>query len=123
MPKYRGTILAAGGITLPSGATFTNSGSTAFGANGTSIGQLLSGSVTITCASATASNTGSNAAIVANLPAGAKLFVTPGSMPQGFVLVSASATAASTITASFLNATTANISTSALVTLQYLAIS
>lgn len=112
----RQTLLAWNGIIAASG------GFTAGSANSL-ISNILFGTVTITCASATASATGSNAATITGLASGAKVFVTPGSMPQGFVLVSASATAANTITASFLNSTTANISTSALVTLQYLAIS
>ena len=92
------------------------------GSGGTALASVLSGTVTITCPSAAASSTGSRAATITGLASGAKVFVTCGSIPQGFALVSASATAADTLTGSFLNVTTANIATSALVTLQYLAI-
>lgn len=105
---WNGIIAASGGVTAGSANSL--------------ISNILFGSVTITCPSATASNTGSNAATITGLAAGAKVFVTCGSIPQGFALVSASATAANTLTGSFLNVTTANISSSALVTLQYLAI-
>lgn len=113
---FRQPILAWNGLVAASGGVTTGSGNSL-------ISNILFGTVTITCPSATASNTGSNAATIAGLASGAKVFVTCGSIPQGFVLVSASATAANTLTGSFLNATTANISSSALVTLQYLAIS
>lgn len=106
---WNGLVAASGGVTTGSGNSL--------------ISNILFGSVTITCPSAAASATGSRTATITGLAEGAKVFVTCGSIPQGFALVSASATAANTLTGSFLNVTTANISTSALVTLQYLAIS
>lgn len=93
------------------------------GTNGTSSSLLQWGTVSINCPSAAASSTSVNTASITNLSGTAKLFLIPASMPQGFVLVSTCANAAGgEFSASFLNATAANISTSALVTLAYLAI-
>ena len=106
--KERQPFLAMSGITA--------------GSAGNSLTDIIFGSVTITCPSAAASTAQANTATATGVQAGAKLFVTAASVPQGFVLVSASVTAVNTISASFLNSTTANIATSALVTLQYLAV-
>lgn len=94
------------------------------GTNGTTASLMQWGTVDITCPSADASSIGVRTASISNLAGGADLFLTPGSVPQGFVLASACANAnGGEFSASFLNVTTADISTSAIVTLQYLAIS
>lgn len=93
------------------------------GVNGTSSSLVQWGTVNITCPSATASDTGVSTASITNLSGTAKLFFQAASVPAGFVLVSACAnTAGGEFSASFLNSTTADISSSAIVTLAYLAI-
>jgi len=93
------------------------------GADGDLLTELQSGSVNITCPSAAASSTGVRTASITSLAGAAKLFVTAGSLPQGFVLVSACADAnGGEFSASFLNVTTADIASSAVATLNYLAI-
>ena len=93
------------------------------GANGTNMTQIKAGTVDIVCAGATASDTSVCAATISNTAEGDQVFLTPASLQQGFVFLSASMTAASTVTASFLNATTADITSSGLSTFHYLVIS
>ena len=90
------------------------------GSIGNAVSNIMFGTATITCPSAAASAVGSRTVTISNAPADAKVFVTAGSLQQGFALVSASIQSACTLSASFLNVTTANISTSALTTLHYL---
>jgi hypothetical protein len=92
------------------------------GVSGTNMTQILSGTVNIVCAGANASSVSACTATIANASEGDRIFLTAASLPQGFVLKSASMTAASTVTASFSNFTTANITSSALCTFHYLAI-
>lgn len=108
-PLYRNQLL------LPQG---TKSGS-----NGDAFREVMFGTVDITCPSATASDTGVRTASVSDLDGSAKMFFTAGSLPAGFALVAACANAnGGEFSASFMNATAADISTSALVTLQYFTI-
>ena len=107
--KVRRVLLAQGGIEI--------------GAQGNTLSEFLFGTVDIICPSATASDTGVRTASITNLDGDAQIFLTPGSLPQGFVLVAACVNAAGgEFSASFMNATTANIATSALCTVQYLAV-
>ena len=92
------------------------------GTDGTSMTQILTGTVDIVVAGANASSVSACAATIANASEGDQVFLTPASMQGGFVFLSASMTAANTVTASFLNATTANITSSALSTFHYLVI-
>ena len=113
MPKLlrRQTILAKGGLDI--------------GAQGSTVSEMLFGTVDITCPSADASAIGVRTASIANLDAGAQIFFTAASLPVAFALVSACVEDVSggEFSASFLNVSTADISTSAIATLQYMAIS
>jgi hypothetical protein len=99
-------------------------GGISVGAQGSSQAEVLFGTVNITCPSAAASDTGVRTASVSNLDGTAKMFFTAGSLPAGFALVAACANSGGgEFSASFANVTTADISSSAIATLQYLAIS
>ena len=93
------------------------------GTDGNAYTELLFGTVDITCPSADASDIGVRTASISNLDGSAQIFLTAGSIQAGFALVSACVNAnGGEFSASFLNATTANISSSAIATLQYLAV-
>lgn len=108
-PLYRQPVLNRGGFIV--------------GSDGSTLAEMQFGTVDITCPSAAASSTGVRTASISNLSGTAQLWLTAGSLQAGFVLVSACVNAAGgEFSASFLNATTADISSSAIATLQYLAI-
>lgn len=93
------------------------------GTSGDQVSEIQFGTVDITCPSAAASTTGVRTASISNLSGTAQLFVTAGSVQAGFVLVSTCVNSAGgEFSASFLNATTADISSSAIATLQYIAV-
>jgi hypothetical protein len=108
-PLFRQPVLHRGGFIV--------------GPDGSTIAESLFGTVDITCPSAAASDNGVRTASISNLDGSAQMFFTAGSLPQGFVLQSACADAnGGEFSASFANVTTADISSSAIVTLQYFAI-
>lgn len=108
-PLYRQPVIHKGGFIV--------------GADGSTVAETMFGTVNITCPSAAASDNGARTASITNLDGSAKLFFTAGSLPQGFVLQSACVNAnGGEFSASFANVTTADISSSAIVTLQYFAI-
>lgn len=108
-PLFRQPVLDRSGLTA--------------GSAGNAIAEIMFGTVSITCPSATASDTGVQTASITNLSGTAQMFFTAGSLPAGFALVAACVNSGGgEFSASFMNATTADISSSAIVTLQYLAV-
>jgi len=107
--KVRRKLLAKGGLQV--------------GADGNQVSELLFGTVNITCPSAAASSIAESTAAISGLDADAKIvamILSPSDQGQ-MVLTAASVTAANTVTASFLNPTGADISTSATFALGYIA--
>lgn len=100
-----------------------NRGGFIVGTDGSTVAEVQFGTVDITCPSAAASDNGVRTASITDLSGTAQMFFTAGSLPAGFVLQSACANAnGGEFSASFANVTTADISSSAIVTLQYMAI-
>jgi len=107
--KERRKTLAQGGLQV--------------GRDGDYVSELLFGTVDVICPSAAASSVVTNSATISGLDADAELIamvLSPSDQGQ-MVLTGASVTAANTITASFLNPTGGDISTSATFTLGYIA--
>lgn len=108
-PLDRQTVLSRGGFIV--------------GVDGNAVSEIQFGTVDITCPSAAASDNGVRTASITNLSGSAQMFFTAGSLPQGFALQSACVNAnGGEFSASFMNVTAADISSSAIATLQYLAI-
>lgn len=119
MPKYRNSILAAGGLTIPSGATFTNSGSTAIGASGTALVNLLAGTVSACFYSTLTVASGAGSVLVSGASPGDIVFLTGACTNASAFITSASVTAASKIEFKTYNAG-AGTAAASTINLQYL---
>lgn len=121
MPKFRGNILATGGVTLPSGATFTNSGSTAIGASGTALTNLLAGTVSACFLSMVTVASAAGSAAVTGASLGDIVFLSTACTTGSAFISSASVTAANKVEFKTYNAG-AGTAAASTVLLQYLVV-
>ncbi len=117
-------ITADNGITVASGSLKTGASGMAVN-SGTTVTRLIFGATTFTCASSGAVASGSSGSAnitVANVNASDFVIATTGSLPVGFFLRGASATAASVITLLLYNSAS-EVSASALCNVNYFVVS